>query len=39
MGNSVLPGESAHYEPSHMDLYCLQMSDLVWRAEGVKRPI
>ena len=26
MANSIDPDETARYEPSHMDLYCLQRS-------------
>ena len=36
-GNRVDPDETAHYELSHMDQYCLQkVSVLVFRAERVK---
>ena len=31
MANSADPDEMAHYEPSHLDLHCLQ-SYLVWSA-------
>ena len=34
MPNSVDPDETAHYEPSHLDLHCLQ-SYLYWSA-GMK---
>ena len=31
MANSVDPDEMAHYEPSHLDLHCLQRQ-LIWSA-------
>ena len=31
MANSVDPDETAHYEPSHQDLHCLQRY-LIWSA-------
>ena len=34
MANSVHPDETAHYEPSHLDLHCLQRY-LCWSA-GMK---
>ena len=34
MANSVDPDETAHYEPSHLDLHCLQKY-LYWSA-GMK---
>ena len=33
MANSVDPDETAHFEPSHQDLHCLQNSVLVCRTE------
>ena len=35
MADSVDPDETAHYEPSHVDLHCLHASVLVWRVERV----
>ena len=36
MANGVDPDETAHYEPSHQDLYCLQKKNvLVCRGERV----
>ena len=29
MSNSIDPDETAHYEPSHLDLYCLQKSVVI----------
>ena len=37
MVNSADPDEMAHYEPSHLDLYCFQRS-LFWYA-GMKELI
>ena len=38
MANSVDPDETAHYEPSHLDLHCLLRYVLVCRAERVESP-
>ena len=35
MSNSIDPDETAHYEPSHQDLRCLQKSIII--AYGSKR--
>ena len=38
MSNSVDPDETAHYEPSHLDLSCLQKPIIIaFRSERVKR--
>ena len=38
MSNSVDPDETAHYEPSHLDLCCLQKSIIIACGSGrVKR--
>ena len=38
ISNSVDPDETAHYEPSHLDLRCLQKTIIiVYSSEGVKR--
>ena len=34
MANSKDPDETAHDEPSHQDLHCLQKNGLVCRVEG-----
>ena len=40
MSNSIAPDETAHYEPSHLDLHCLQKSIVVaFGSERVKVPI
>ena len=37
MSNSVDPDETAHYEPSHLDLRCLQKSiTIAYGSERVK---
>ena len=35
---SVDPDETAHDEPSHLDLHCLQRDVLVYKVERVKLP-
>ena len=38
MSNSVDPDETAHYEPSHLDLCCLQKPIIITcGSEGVKK--
>ena len=38
MSNSVDPDETAHYEPSHLDLRCLQKPIVIaYGSERVKR--
>ena len=38
MANTVDPDETAHYEPSHLDLQCLQIQLLLCLAlKGLKR--
>ena len=38
MSNSVNPDETAHYEPSHLDLRCLQKPIIIaYGSERVKR--
>ena len=40
MSNSVDPDETAHYEPSHLDLCCLQKPIIIaCGSERVKAPI
>ena len=38
MANGVDPDETAHYEPSHLDLHCLPSgSTVVYSSTGLKR--
>ena len=38
MSNSVDPDETAHYEPSHLDLRCLQKSIIIVLGRKELRP-